>query len=99
MEPTIFKPRLKFKPPLKFFKFGHRSHVFKEVGEGNVKVRGYLIKGCGRVYLWTLIQPSPGGTLSSDGQGGRVFECALAVWVLQPWGLSDLFPDIPDVIV
>ena len=23
MEPTIFKPRLKFKPPLKFFKFGH----------------------------------------------------------------------------
>ena len=25
MEPTIFKPRLKFKPPLKFFKFGHWS--------------------------------------------------------------------------
>ena len=25
MEPTIFKPRLKFKPPLKFFKFGHRA--------------------------------------------------------------------------
>ena len=24
VEPTIFKPRLKFKPPLKFFKFGHR---------------------------------------------------------------------------
>ena len=23
MEPIIFKPRLKFKPPLKFFKFGH----------------------------------------------------------------------------
>ena len=23
MEPTIIKPRLKFKPPLKFFKFGH----------------------------------------------------------------------------
>ena len=23
MEATIFKPRLKFKPPLKFFKFGH----------------------------------------------------------------------------
>ena len=23
MEPTIFKPRLKFKPPRKFFKFGH----------------------------------------------------------------------------
>jgi len=26
VEPTIFKPRLKFKPPLKFFKFGHRSN-------------------------------------------------------------------------
>ena len=25
MEPTIFKPRLKFKTPLKFFKFGHWS--------------------------------------------------------------------------
>ena len=25
MEPTIFKPRLKFKPPLKFFQFGHGS--------------------------------------------------------------------------
>ena len=25
MEPTIFKPRLKFQPPLKFFKFGHRQ--------------------------------------------------------------------------
>ena len=23
-EPTIFKPRFKFKLPLKFFKFGHR---------------------------------------------------------------------------
>jgi len=23
VEPTISKPRLKFKPPLKFFKFGH----------------------------------------------------------------------------
>ena len=23
MEPAIFKPWLKFKPPLKFFKFGH----------------------------------------------------------------------------
>ena len=28
MEPTIFKPRLKFKPPLKFFKFGHKSTMF-----------------------------------------------------------------------
>ena len=27
MEPTIIKPRLKFKPPLKFFKFGHRSRL------------------------------------------------------------------------
>ena len=25
MEPTIFKPRLKFKPPFNFFKFGHRK--------------------------------------------------------------------------
>ena len=25
MEQTIFKPRLKFKPPLKFFEFGHWS--------------------------------------------------------------------------
>ena len=30
MEPTIFKPRLKFKPPLKFFKFGHWSDNFCE---------------------------------------------------------------------
>ena len=29
MEPTIFKPRLKFKPPLKFFKFGHGFYKFK----------------------------------------------------------------------
>ena len=29
MEPTIFKPRLKFKPPLKFFEFGHRAEAFK----------------------------------------------------------------------
>ena len=28
MEPTIFKPRLKFKPPLKFFKFGHWYFYF-----------------------------------------------------------------------
>ena len=29
MEPTIFKPRLKFKPALKFFKFGHQTLNFK----------------------------------------------------------------------
>ena len=28
MEPTIFKPRLQFKPPLKFFKFGHWKLYF-----------------------------------------------------------------------
>ena len=27
-EPTIIKPRLKFKPPLKFFKFGHSNFAF-----------------------------------------------------------------------
>ena len=29
MELTIFKPRLKFKPPLKFFKFGHWTPIAK----------------------------------------------------------------------
>ena len=32
MEPTIFKPSLKFKPPLKFFKFGHRSIIMCVAG-------------------------------------------------------------------
>ena len=32
MEPTIFKPRLKFKQPLKFFKFGHGLAMSKLVG-------------------------------------------------------------------
>ena len=30
VEPTIFKPRLKFKPPLKFFKFGHRLQKYRD---------------------------------------------------------------------
>ena len=29
MKPTIFEPRLKFKPPLKFFKFGLRLQIIK----------------------------------------------------------------------
>ena len=37
MEPTIFKPRLKFKPPLKFFKFGHRPITLR--GEGQIYER------------------------------------------------------------
>ena len=36
VEPTIFKPRLKFKPPLKFFKFGHR---FLNPGFNNLSYR------------------------------------------------------------
>jgi len=31
VEPTIFKPRLKFKPPLKFFKFGRWLHLFSDI--------------------------------------------------------------------
>ena len=31
MEPAIFKPRLKFKPPLKFFKFGHLMTFLKSL--------------------------------------------------------------------
>ena len=37
MEPAIFKPRLKFKPPLKFFKFGHRLQKYKDQ---NIRVFG-----------------------------------------------------------
>jgi len=34
VEPTIFKPRLKFKLPLKFFKFGHRAYTGFNIGGG-----------------------------------------------------------------
>ena len=42
MESTIFKPRLKFKPPLKFFKFGHRSLPYLH----------------GKLRLWSLASKS-----------------------------------------
>ena len=56
--------------------------MFKEVGEGNVKVRGYLIIGCGRVYLWTLIQPASWWHLvfGWPGEGGGGCLSALTRW-------------------
>ena len=35
---TIFKPRLKFKPPLKLFKFGHWLGSFKNISSKSTKV-------------------------------------------------------------
>ena len=43
MEPTIFKPRLKFKPPLKFFKFAHRPITLR--GEGQIYER-FPVRHC-----------------------------------------------------
>jgi len=45
VEPTIFKPRLKFKPPLKFLKLGHWFLYFiAENLDGAKKINDYLLQ-------------------------------------------------------
>ena len=51
MELTIFKPRLKFKPPLKFFKFGHWLTL---IGDG-LNLDRYVSRTCYGVGVYYIL--------------------------------------------